>query len=462
MIWYSVLFLALFLLALILRLGSFGFYSLAEHSLALVDRMISAENEDEKIRQIGESTNRLMLSMLKMLLIFIIALAAGSVPIVVYCIIAENGCRNQDLFSFYPILAASIGATLAFIIPITKKDKSGYSELSRLLHRMALDNYNTSFSLFRKERKRIKRKGLERNPRFVIISGLARAGTTSLMNDLSKIGCFVSLHYGNMPFLLCPNFWKKIYKPKTKTLRERSHQDGIKIGLESNEALEEYFFKVKSGDSYINDKHLSEYSISEKDYHDYLDYQTIIRNNNSRIYLAKNNNFLLRYNSLRTFNEDFVMVILFREPLAHANSLLEKHQYYSRLQLENPFVLEYMNWLGHHEFGLNQKPFIFDNSEQATGDKNSLDYWLRIWINYYRYVLNIDHPNTLLLNYHSYCREPESTVKSVLQKTGIEAELPDYTPFINNRKSQEPYSEEVFQKALEVYIRLKEKSEKSN
>ncbi len=458
MIWYSVLFLAFFILALVLRLFRFVFYNLAEHSLSLVDRMISAEDEDEKIKQIGESTNQLMLSLLKMLLAMILAIAAGCIPVLVFCFIAENGCQNQDFLSFYAILAVSLGATLAFVIPVAKKDKSGYSGLSRLLHHMALDNYNVSFSLFKKDRKRIKRKKLERNPRFVIISGLARAGTTSLMNDLSRIKGFASLNYGNMPFLLCPNIWKKFYKPKTKELKERSHQDGIKIGLESNEALEEYFFKVKADDSYIEEACLREYNLTEEDYHDYLDYQCIIRNDNNSIYLAKNNNFILRYKSVRILNNDFVMVILFREPLAHAASLLEKHRYYQQLQADDTFVLEYMNWLGHHEFGINQKPFMFDDSEEVTGDKVSLDYWIKIWINYYRYVLNIDHPKTVLVNYNSYCRKPEDTVNAVLQEAGIKAALPDYKPFMNKRKPREEYSEEILQQALLIYDQLKSRS----
>ena len=84
------------------------------------------------------------------------------------------------------------------------------------------------------------------------MTGLARAGTTSLMNHLATIETFKSLSYANMPLLLAPNTWAKFYKPKNQELKVRSHNDGIKIGLESNEALEEYFFKAISDDSFIN------------------------------------------------------------------------------------------------------------------------------------------------------------------------------------------------------------------
>jgi len=189
--------------------------------------------------------------------------------------------------------------------------------------------------------------------------GLARAGTTSLMLNLSKIEQFASLSYANMPMLTAPNLWHKIYHPKSKKLKERSHQDGILIGLESKEALEEYFFKMQSKDAFVKDDFLLRHDITKEEYKAYIDYQSIVKNDNEKVYLAKNNNFILRYESIRLHNSQFVLLLLFRDPLSHAASLLDKHIYYSKTQQEDPFVLEYMNWLGHHEFGNNQKTFAF-------------------------------------------------------------------------------------------------------
>jgi hypothetical protein len=458
MIYYSVLFLGFFLIALIIRTNRFVFYALAENSVALVNELISDIDEEVKIKHVQKSTSRLVVSLSKMLLIIILAFAIGSIPVIIYCFVSHTDYNSLVFSSFYSILFISLGATVPFIIPFGKKSETGYSELSQLLHRMALDNFYIANKLFKQETKKIKRRNLERRQDFVIISGLARAGTTSLMNDISKIDDFVSLSYANMPFLLCPNIWAKLYKPKNKELKERSHKDGIMIGLNSNEALEEYFFKVKANDSYIKDTHLSEYEISPEDYNDYLDYHSIIKLDNRKIYLAKNNNFILRYKSVRALNDDFIMVILYRDPITHAASLMEKHRDYQKLQKEDPFVLEYMNWLGHHEFGENQKPFLFRNSEEYKQyDKTTLDYWLTIWINYYRYVSTISHPNTLLINYDSYCKNPKETIVTILRKTGIKTELPDYLPFINRRKTDHEYSEDIHKAALEVFSQLSRK-----
>jgi hypothetical protein len=457
MIYYSALTISFFLTFLIIRSGRFVFYALAENSITLVNELLSDIEEDLKIKQVQKDTNKLVVSLFKMLLLLILASAIGSIPIVIYCLLSRTDYSSLVFTSFYSILCMSLGATIPFLIPIGKKNETSYSELSQLLHRMALNNYYITYKLFKQETKKIKRKNLDRQQEFVIISGLARAGTTSLMNDLSKIDEFVTLSYANMPFLLCPNIWARFYKPKNKELKERSHKDGIMIGLDSNEALEEYFFKVIAKDSYIKDSYLSEYKISQEDYNDYLDYQSIIKLDNKKIYLAKNNNFILRYKSIREFNSDFIMVIMYRDPLSHATSLMEKHHEYTKLQRKDTFVLEYMNWLGHHEFGMKQKPFVFQNSEvNLDNNKESLNYWLKIWINYYKYVLTFSEHNTILINYDSYCSNPKETVETILNKTRIVTELPNYKPFINNRKTDEEFSEDVYHEAHKVYKQLTE------
>ncbi|MCF8229059.1 MAG: sulfotransferase [Bacteroidales bacterium] len=460
MLFYAILFVSFFLVALIIRLYRSVFHDLAQNSLALVNALLSGHEEDVKIKQVEKNTNRLLFSLLKMLLTLLVAFAIGSIPVVIYVVITKADFSSLDFSSFYSILFISLGATAPFVIPAKKKKETGYSELSQLLHHLALDNYNISKKLFRKETKKIiRRKGLEKRKDFVIISGLARAGTTSLMNDLSRIDDFVSLSYANMPFLMCPNLWAKFYKPKTNHLKERSHKDGIMIGLNSNEALEEYFFKVKADDSYIQETHLLEYNIKEEDYSDYLDYQNIVKLDNKKIYLAKNNNFILRYKSMRAFNEDFLMVILYRDPLTHAASLLEKQRYYSSLQKEDAFVLEYMNWLAHHEFGLNQKPFVFSDSKDFLNtDKNSINFWLESWINYYRYVLTLQHPNTILINYNAYCENPEEVIRTIVKKTGIQTSIPDYQAFKNKRKTDAKASKELLEEAQEIFGKLTNKS----
>jgi hypothetical protein len=152
------------------------------------------------------------------------------------------------------------------------------------------------------------------------------------------------------------------------------------------------------------------------------------------------------------------MVVLYRHPLTHAASLKEKHSDYIKLQSEDSFILEYMNWLGHHEFGMNQKPFLFQGNKPARPqDKNNLDFWLTSWINYYKYALTFTHPNTIFVNYDDYCQHPEKILENITRKMNIAAKLPHRKSFHNPRKVNDIYSADILEEAMVIFSQLKEK-----
>ena len=49
---------------------------------------------------------------------------------------------------------------------------------------------------------------------------------------------------------------------------------------------------------------------------------------------------------------------------------------------KNKFVLEYMNTIGHYEFGKNHK--VFFNSNIHNDNLGDVNYWLYQWIKVYR------------------------------------------------------------------------------
>ena len=460
MLYYLALGLSSFISFLMLKCRRQQFYRLAENSVSLLNTLISSEDDDQKLEAMQKQTTNLFISLLSFIALLIFALLIILTPALTFGYWQSGEWAFNSFTSWQEVLSLSIGASLVFI-PVSPKNTSSYSELSQLLHRLALNNYFIGLKLFRREAKQKKKQGITAKEEFVIVSGLARAGTTSLMNHLLKVEGFASLSYANMPFLLAPNSWRKIYHPSDKSTKERSHKDGIKIGLNSNEALEEYFFKALSQDAYLKADRLKEYALSEDEYHDYLSYQSLMRNSPTEIYLAKNNNFLLRYKSVRAYNAKFLFVVLFRNPLLHATSLLEKHLYYSELQNEDPFVEEYMNWLGHHEFGLSQKAFQFGEKEPPQGGKSSLDYWLKIWLNYYQYALQIEDAQSLFIPYESLCANPQENLELILGKLDTRLPSPTVEPFTNLRKHSDkyPYQEALMQEAMKLYQSLQSKAE---
>ena len=125
---------------------------------------------------------------------------------------------------------------------------------------MILDNYNLG-----KKTLAFQIEGFnEDQKKFVVVSGLARCGTTAMTTTLNKSDQFKSLNYSNMPFILAPNLWKKIYKTNSKKNWERKHGDETFINYTSAEALDEYFFKVHLNDSYITSTNLMIHEISNE------------------------------------------------------------------------------------------------------------------------------------------------------------------------------------------------------
>lgn len=452
---YLLLGLASFAGFSLIRVGRRLFYQLARSSTGVLNVMLGEQDDDQKLEELQSETSHLILSLLGFLLLVLLALALIIGALLLYAEVKNISWSDLPPWQNWPgLIAISLGGTLPFLIPF-KQSPSGYSELAKLLHRMILDHYHLGLKLHQRE---LKKHALKEREDFVIISGLARAGTTSFMNKLAEDATFRSLNYSNMPFLLAPNFWRKLYRPKKQAQKERSHKDGIQISLASNEALEEYFWKLRAGDAFIHKNHLEEYRPTEEDHRAYLQYQALIRRDNSELYLAKNNNFLLRYAGLRALNPRFTMVLLFRDPLSQAASLLEKHLQYCELQNNDPFVLEYMDWLGHHEFGIHQKAFLFKAGALPIGDKSKLDYWLKIWLNYYRYALKFEDDKLIFIDYREFCEKPSAALNRLRAHLGLARQDFELEPYTKKRQVQLKYKAELLSEAENIYRKLQARS----
>lgn len=447
--------LAAFILALTIKLGRKTLYRLAIQSVSLLNAMLIEADEDTHIKNVEQATTKLLSALISTIALFALAIVLASIPLVFLYAASIEIYKEVSIQSLFGILSVSVGATLPFLFPTKKSKTTSYSELQQLLHHLVLDHFELGKRLFEIERKRYTTPPHHSAEQFVIVSGLARAGTTSFMNTLAAMETFATLSYANMPLLMAPNLWSKIYKPKNNKTQERSHKDGIEIGLNSNEALEEYFFKVMIGDRYIQQNKLETHGLSNDEYEDYLAYHNVIREYSSKIYLAKNNNFLLRYESIRKLNSRFIMVIMFRDPLTHASSLLDKHLSFSKLQAEDSFILDYMNWLGHHEFGLNQIPFDFGNIDELSNfSKNSIDYWLQVWINYYSYAICAKHENTLFVCYEEYCQKPIRAINAVFTMLDQSTPIVEDKMYNNKRTKSVACNPILHEKAQKLYSAL--------
>ena len=292
------------------------FFETATTSVRLLNVLVAPANDAAKITAMNSASSKTTLTLLRLL---------GSLLIVILDVYALGWLLPKTLLdsifnSSWVLISASIGSVVPFIL--TKKSTSAYSELSQLFHRLVLDNYHIGRKFLASQIKNVGTEGsFKGDYSRVLITGLARSGTTALTKELAKRGPFASLDYSNMPVLLAPRLWAKVYKPRKKNeSSERAHGDGIKVGLASVEALEEYFFKVLKNDAYITEDGLLEHRLTPEENDLYRRYQNSIAR--QEIYLAKNNNALLRLKSLLQLNSDLAVFMLIRQPLQHAHSLI--------------------------------------------------------------------------------------------------------------------------------------------
>jgi hypothetical protein len=425
MTYYLLLFILSLVASFFLRYVQSPFFKLALSSTALLNDIIDTEiNEDDKQKLLISGVKSVLSSLLIFISLVFILVLIYVVPIKILTSLGLLECVSVNNFYFF--LSLSLG--FIPLLFISNKSSSGdYSEWSKLLHRIVLNNYNISKKLFeldqwaaRSDLKRAKETLVKRDK--VYVTGLARAGTTAMTKQLHTTGLFHSLSYSNLPFLMAPRLWPKVHKSKNEDQKERAHGDKVMFGTKSVEALEEYFFKVMLKDSFIDDRRLKIHELNPEIYERYIVYQNLISSSNETIYLAKNNNLILRYSSLRRLDPGMKVVLMFREPNDHANSLLSQHNKFSELQREDPFVLDYMNWLAHHEFGLGHKPFSFDQDESTKPEnKGALDYWLWQWCNYYEYVLSLmEDPCILLVEYQDFLMEPDSVLMKIQEFINID------------------------------------------
>ncbi len=272
---------------------------------------------------------------------------------------------------------------------------NNYSFFQKLFHKLIVNNnyfLNISYDL----EKILSKKHLQNtDTKKLFITGYARSGTTILLNNLYNTGMFKSLTYEDMPFIMSPkinNLFKKfrVYKPDIL----RAHKDEIKINLLSPEAFEEVFWKNRLNGVYIKKNFLEVNDFSDDLIEEFLNYINLI-NSQNKIYLSKNNNNILRIEKIKNISNSLIL-ILFRCPKFQSKSLQNQHLNFSEKQKKDKFVLDYMNSIGHYEFGKNHK--VFFNNNIHNNDLGDVNYWLYQWIKVYKYLLDIKKKNKDLNN----------------------------------------------------------------
>ena len=310
-----------------------------------------------------------------------------------------------------------------------------YSNIQKLLHDFVLGKKIINKTLFELEKIIYLKNKNVKNQSHVFITGLPRSGTTILLNFLFLSNEYASLTYNNMPFMLSPNF-SKLFHKKNIIKKERLHRDGIDFDNNSPEALDEIFFD--NNEEFIRNELVN-----------YI--QLILLSNNKNKYLSKNNLNYKRIDLIQSILPNSVFLVPIREPLQHANSLLNQHLNFSILHKEDDFIRRYMNYLGHNEFGLNHKPW---NNPIRFNDLNNINYWLEQWNLFYEFIYKKfqSYENCYFSVYEEL--DNPNYVEKILKKINLEKdENIDLQYFRNSNKNELniKYDKNIFDKSQLLY-----------
>lgn len=271
---------------------------------------------------------------------------------------------------------------------------NNYSWLQRRLHHLALSTQFMREAAFDAERSFIS--SSDEYDNHVFIAGLARSGTTVLLNALYESGVYASLTYKDMPFVLAPNLWSKFSIHKQGSdFTERAHEDGIEVSTESPEAFEEVFWKTfNEQDSESLDK--------------YKIYIKLIKHRyQKKRYLSKSNQNIRRLNLISNIFPNSNILIPYRDPIQQAYSLLMQHNKFILKSKKDKFIENYMKWTGHIEFG----PHYIPLHQKNLTFKNDLDinHWLEQWYLTYKGCLEFldNNKNLSFICHEQLCRSQE-------------------------------------------------------
>jgi hypothetical protein len=265
----------------------------------------------------------------------------------------------------------------------------------------------------------------------IFITGLARAGTTILLETLSTADNVATHRYRDFPFIMTPIFWNRfvsLFATKQYSI-ERPHMDRIKITRESPDAFEEpiwqHFFPFLYDPEALHqlDSDITNTAF-EKFYREHIRKILLIRKGSR--YLSKGNYNLTRIEYISSIFPDARYLIPIRHPLRHVESLVRQHRIFKDYATQNPQVPEYLKSVGHYEFGPQRRPVCLTRegghrilSAWENGDDH-LGYAIQ-WAEIYGFVAHLQAERAdltdriLVIRYEDFCNDPHKEIQRILK-----------------------------------------------
>jgi Sulfotransferase family len=273
----------------------------------------------------------------------------------------------------------------------------------------------------------------------VYVTGLARSGTTILLETLARHPDVATHRYRDFPLLFTPYLWNRwldLVPRKPEAPAERSHGDGIAVTSESPEAFEESlwmtFFPHQHDASAgaILDRS-THHPAFERFYRDHIRKLLAVRGGCR--YVAKGNYNVTRIGYLAKLFPDARFVIPVRDPVWHVASLMKQHRLFLDGQRDNPRAQRHLRRVGHFEFGQDRRP-INAGDDAAAAEITGLwrageevRGWARYWSHLHRHIADLTDGDASLrqsirvVRYEDLCAAPRVVMKELLSHCDLPA-----------------------------------------
>lgn len=347
--------------------------------------------------------------------------------------------------------------------------ESAYSNLERVLHNIAFGSASLQRLLNDLENKYFSRYWANAKAQApVFITSLPRAGTTILLEAMSRLPNMATHTYRDMPFIFSPVLWSKVSSnfQKKSALKERAHGDGLLVNEDSPEAFEEVLWLKFFPQKYQN-KRIQLWLKADqgflKFFHEYTKRIIYLRLPNALEqgrYLSKNNANIARIPVLKEMFPDCAIVVPLRDPFEHAISLYRQHLNFQHKHQGESFTKKYMADIGHFEFGELHRPINFPELDTLITDlqADSCDYWLAYWIATFDYLKSLT--SISYVSYEALCVDSENTLSTLCKDLAISAsaqqikEAAQLLKGAPGRKQDYRFSEALSQRAEQLYQQL--------
>jgi hypothetical protein len=271
------------------------------------------------------------------------------------------------------------------------------------------------------------------------ITGIARAGTTVMLEMLSQHPDVATHKYMHMVLPYAPRFVAKIadYLPIMTKPTERMHKDGLVVTRDSPEAVEEIFWQryfdnaMDESKSNILDATTSNPKF-EAFYKEHL--KKLIVYQHATRYVAKNNYNVTRMEYLQKLFSDVRFILMIRNPFNHIASLSKQDALFTELEGNDPRLLDWTKIIGHREFGTAR--VCINPGDNAVVNKvrelweNPQTYaqaWAIYWDAIYSLVDQKLNTNSrlakavLIVRYEDLCNSPSEQIDRIISHLELDA-----------------------------------------